>query len=510
MAFPEGLTLVEVTCQFDELPDGGAYGSVRIAYDGPLTGAEDNSIVPFVDESAALSAAGTCTIEVPATNDPGWVPQDFTYAVTVRVGGAVRRGTLQLDYQTAAVNLADLIQWDGAAEAGVTYATLAQLNAAQAAAVALVDDLSGVTNAATARDNLGLGDAATLDVGTAAGTVAAGDDARIDGALQTAGGTMTGDLVVDGAELRVDGAAGTFRQIQWSTADSVRWSAHTNNTAEGGANAGSDWRLVRYDDTGEALDAPIGVGRSTGAVTLGTKNGLTGIPFAGRRTSAGPPTAGAWTAGDVVQAVDGFWQCTASGTPGTWLLVAAAEGADRVSALGEFALRRDDATSYLPLQDGRIFLTHFTALTTETILSVDTRTGDQGATSAEAAWIGFLRWTGTQYALDSVSVDDPTRWTAANTTYNTLIFQTDDAHFGAADLTRPGFNKVAGNDYVAFLLWNGSGDPPEICANRIDPDAALLTPRKAVYIDLSAPPSSSLEAAWVAGTERRFQVHMKR
>jgi hypothetical protein len=107
-------------------------------------------------------------------------------------------------------------------------------------------------------------------------------------------------------------------------------------------------------------------------------------------------------------------------------------------------------------------------------------------------------------------VDDPTRWTAANTTYNTLIFRTDDAHFGAADLTRPGFSKVAGNDYVAFLLWNGSGDPPEISANRIDPDAALLSPRKAVYIDLAAPPSSSLMAAWVAGTERRFQVHMKR
>lgn len=42
-------------------------------------------------------------------------------------------------------------------------------------AAALVDDLSGVSDASTARTNLGLGGAATLNVGTTAGTVAAGD-----------------------------------------------------------------------------------------------------------------------------------------------------------------------------------------------------------------------------------------------------------------------------------------------------------------------------------------------
>lgn len=48
-------------------------------------------------------------------------------------------------------------------------------------------NLAGLDDAATARDNLGLGDAAALDVGTTAGTVAAGDDSRIVGALQPAG-----------------------------------------------------------------------------------------------------------------------------------------------------------------------------------------------------------------------------------------------------------------------------------------------------------------------------------
>jgi hypothetical protein len=49
-----------------------------------------------------------------------------------------------------------------------------------------VNNLSDVANVATSRSNLGLGGAATLNVGTTAGTVAAGDDSRITGAAQKA------------------------------------------------------------------------------------------------------------------------------------------------------------------------------------------------------------------------------------------------------------------------------------------------------------------------------------
>ena len=81
--------------------------------------------------------------------------------------------------------------------AGSVAATTVQaaINELDSEKAAKASNLSDLASASTARTNLGLGGAATLSVGTTAGTVAAGDDSRLTDSRApsgSAGGDLTG------------------------------------------------------------------------------------------------------------------------------------------------------------------------------------------------------------------------------------------------------------------------------------------------------------------------------
>lgn len=71
-----------------------------------------------------------------------------------------------------------------------------------------------------------------------------------------------------GTNLEIQGPSGTVRRTEYVSGTGLRWTAGTDNVAESGGNAGTNWLLQRFDDSGTLLDSPIQVDRSSGRITL--------------------------------------------------------------------------------------------------------------------------------------------------------------------------------------------------------------------------------------------------
>jgi hypothetical protein len=73
-------------------------------------------------------------------------------------------------------------------------------------------NLSDLPNTALARQNLELGDSSTRNVGTTAGTVASGDDARITGAMQK---SQNGGDIPDVAKFLQNLGFRIYKRLDW-------------------------------------------------------------------------------------------------------------------------------------------------------------------------------------------------------------------------------------------------------------------------------------------------------
>lgn len=172
----------------------------------------------------------------------------------------------------------------------------------------------------------------------------------------------------------------------------------------------------------------------------------------------------------------------------------ALEANERLLASGETVLRRGDITVNSPLESGTLFVTHFRAAKSEVITKIRTGTGGSGTVGVGAthAWIGILRWDGTNYLPVTESVDDPTRWTAQFATYDTPLQAT--------------FNKVKSVDYALYMLWIGSGQVPSLPAGGGWDQDSLTAPRtNALIFSQTQPPAAPLSGAFFGPDSRRFQ-----
>lgn len=124
MAFPAGMTLITVTGQIAGWPDESPC-TVRFICPQWLTGPADDVLVAPFSVDAGVTSDGEFTADLPATDDPTWVPQGWAYIVLMTSGSHTIRGTLTLPYDGGPVELSDRIDLDYATVPGAAYVLLA-------------------------------------------------------------------------------------------------------------------------------------------------------------------------------------------------------------------------------------------------------------------------------------------------------------------------------------------------------------------------------------------------
>lgn len=132
-------------------------------------------------------------------------------------------------------------------------------------ALAVADGGTGATKAEDARTNLGLGNSATKNVGTAAGTVAAGDDSRLNTVDKKTGGNVTGSLMVtQGNSIGVSTQEGGDKAVKlYNITGDGTVGSYVN--AVGGAWYNGNWSLGGVRGSGTNLDrAQLNVNSGTG------------------------------------------------------------------------------------------------------------------------------------------------------------------------------------------------------------------------------------------------------
>nr|DAI68088.1 MAG TPA: tail protein [Caudoviricetes sp.] len=179
-------------------------------------------IVASIASNTQLTIGGA--FAGPTASGLAWnaVPASLLYAVTQQImndmGTALRGMNSQLvnwqkiysDASSVTVERSDRTTFTGPSWGYMAQQYASKANTADVLAKA--DNLNGLTDKAAARTNLGLKGAAVLDVGSASGTVAAGNDSRLGTVDGKSGGTISSGVTLSSGNLSLStGAVQTTR-----------------------------------------------------------------------------------------------------------------------------------------------------------------------------------------------------------------------------------------------------------------------------------------------------------
>ncbi|MFJ8027439.1 hypothetical protein [Streptomyces sp. NPDC096311] len=492
MPFPAGATTITLTGTFP-VPVGGTArdGEVIFTPTAVLVDSTQHAIYSG-GGPVALDASGHFSALLLCNDDTDIQPTGWRWRVDERPAGGTRRPPYFIDLPStlgASVDLSQLAPVsapDGSGQSlpptGPAGGALTgsypnpQLSAATTASFVTTTD-PRLADARTPTAHAATHGSGGTDPVTVAQSQVTGLAASLAALLAKTGGTLTGDLVIDGANLtvtRADDTGGYRFRVTGSGLDLEI--AGLDVFVSKWANAdftGAQTNVMRWEGAGPHLigrsvfgtgpfDEVHHIDATTGVAGLGAKNALTNIRLAGRRATTGAPTTGTWTAGDAILDSAGAWYlCTADGTPGTWQTATPPINAWTPQDHGLSAWSFDPASSSTTgttLSAGFIYLVELQLRQPTTLNKVHAVLGAAGSgLTASQCLAGYYDTAGNRVGL---TADQSAVWNSAGNK--------------AMNLLAP-YSAPAGKVYAAFL-FNGTTSPTFACGSTL---GAAFTPGNA-------------------------------